>query len=449
MKLLIKFLPILIIFITSCKNNKKIPLPNEPIIATIPININYASISTNEKEKWNHIIETFYNGILGPKLNGQVLVAKNGEILFEKYVGNENVNDSKSKPIDEHTPIHLASCSKTFTAGAILLLQQQNKLSIDDLVTKYLPEFPYSTITLKMLLNHRSGILNYVHNLENWGWKSDSMATNMDIYKMLVLNKPVLNYPSDTHFSYCNTNYALLALIVEKISGKTFPEWMKKNIFLPLQMNDTYVFQPKDTATATMSYEWNNRPIAFMNLDAIYGDKNIYSTVRDMYKWDQALYTNALLTEESKTLAYTPYSNERPGIKNYGLGWRMFNFPNQKKIVFHNGWWHGNNNAFIRLIQDSATIICLGNKFSRANYGVMQLTYLFGDYPFEYEVEEGKDTAQNNEMLMMQQLKLRADSLKNVKKLPLKKDTAVLKKDTTKMLKPKDTLRLKDTLKKN
>jgi CubicO group peptidase (beta-lactamase class C family) len=356
--------------------------------------------------------------------------------------------------MNEHSSIHLASSSKPFTASAILYLQQQGKLNIDDLVIKYLPNFPYTSITIKMLLNHRSGILNYLHNLTNWGWTSNQMASNEDVLNMLASNKPVLNYPSDTKFSYSNTNYAMLALIVEKVSGSSFKKFMKKYFFDPLQMHDTYVFTPNDTLTAIPSYYQNGRYWHYENLDGVYGDKNIYSSVRDMYKWDQALYTNLILTEESKNIAYQGYSNEKEGLKNYGLGWRMFDFPNAKKIILHNGWWHGNRNAFIRLIQDSATIICLGNNNNQSNYSVMQLAYLFGDYPFEYEVEEGKDTAQLNEMQFLNQLKLRADSIKNradslkkLQKLPIKKDTIPKKKIIDTLIKPKkiDSVTKKET----
>ncbi len=438
---------IIFLLTNACKSKASNTSKNgETAINTIPININYGAINNDDEKHWKEIIESFYNTFLSKKLNGQILIAKNGKILFEKYVGNECYNKSSSKPMNEHSAIHLASSSKPFTASAILLLQQLGKLNINDNVTKYLPTFPYPNITIKMLLNHRSGLLNYLHNLENWGWKSKQMISNEELFGLIVANKPILNFPSDTKFSYSNTNYALLALIVEKISGKSFKDFMYRNFFGPLQMNDTYVFEPKDTATAIPSYYQNGRYFPFDNLDKTYGDKNIYSTVRDMYKWDQALYTNKILTEDSKTIAYQGYSNEKAGLKNYGLGWRMFDFANHKKIILHNGWWHGNKNAFIRLIQDSATIICLGNNNNNGNYSVMQLSYLFGDYPFEYEVEEGKDTAKAAEMLLLMQLKARTDSLKNSKKLPLppikempkvKKDTVVLPKKTKTVLSKK------------
>jgi CubicO group peptidase (beta-lactamase class C family) len=417
----------------SCSASKKpVDKIEEPPMPIIPVHVSYSAIIDKEKENWSQIIQSFYDTIISKKLNGQILIAKNGVILLEKYIGTETLNSTTAVPMNEHSPIHLASVSKTFTASAILLLQQQGKLNINNLVTNYLPNFPYPDITIKMLLNHRSGLINYVHNLENWKWPVMPMATNNDILNLIIQFKPPLNYKPDTKFLYCNTNYAMLALVIEKVSGKSFPKYLHDNIFHPLQMNDTYVFEPKDTLKALPSYDWKGRLIVFNNLDAVYGDKNIYSTVKDLYKWDQALYSDKLLNADSKKMAYEPYSFEKPGIKNYGLGWRMFNFPNNKKLIFHNGWWHGNNNAFIRLIEDSATLICLGSKFSRSNYSVMGLSYLFGDYPFEYEVEEGKDTAKANELLLLNQLKLRADSLKALKKINTPIPPPIKKKDTTK-----------------
>jgi CubicO group peptidase (beta-lactamase class C family) len=401
-------------------------------IAILPIHVEYPPTNPQEAERWKQVIESYYDTVLAPKLNGQVLVVKNGEVLLERYNGQTLFGKDSLGTITAHTPLHLASVTKTFTAMAILKLQEAGKLNIDNPVTKYLPGFPYPAVTLKMLLTHRSGLINYVHNLAAWGWPEDKMATNEDLLALINQLQPPLQAPPGIKFSYCNTNYALLALIIEKASGKTYSDYLQQTIFKPLQMNDTYVFQPKDTATATPSYDWKGRLIPFNFLDGVYGDKNVYSTVRDLYKWDQALYTNLLFSKETLAAAFSGYSFEKPGIRNYGLGWRILLFDNQKKIVFHNGWWHGNNNAFLRLTQDSATIIVLGNKFSRANYSVLQLSYLFGDYPFEAEAEEGADSTRltASDSLMIKTIKLRADSVKIKKTLPAKAPLPDLHKDS-------------------
>jgi CubicO group peptidase (beta-lactamase class C family) len=168
-------------------------------------------------------------------------------------------------------------------------------------------------------------------------------------------------------FSYSNTNYALLALIIEKLSGKDYPTYIKEAIFTPLGMENSYVFSQKDSVRYQPSYYANNRPYLLEKFDCIYGDKNIYSTVRDLLLWDKALYQGAFVSQTTLQMAFEPGSNERPSIHNYGLGWRMLNQPDQK-IIYHNGWWHGNNAVFSRFIKDTATIIVLGNRFNRNIY---------------------------------------------------------------------------------
>ena len=139
------------------------------------------------------------------------------------------------------------------------------------------------------------------------------------------------------------------------------------------------------------SFNWKGHREAVTFLDKGFGDKNIYSTPRDLLKWDQALYNNQLFTQKSIEEAFTPYSNERPGIKNYGFGWRMNIYPNGKKMIFHGGWWHGNNTMLMRLIQDSVTIIILGNRFNRNIYKAKDMANVFSPY-FETDEEENDTT---------------------------------------------------------
>jgi CubicO group peptidase (beta-lactamase class C family) len=142
-------------------------------------------------------------------------------------------------------------------------------------------------------------------------------------------------------------------------------------------MNDTYVFTMKDSARSMPSYDWRGRQIGLSYLDTGFGDKNIYSTPEDLLKWDQAMYSNQIFTPETLDEAYTPYSNEKPGIRNYGFGWRMNVYPDGRKVIYHNGWWHGNNTVFIRMIQDSVTIIVLGNKYDHAIYKSKKMSEIF------------------------------------------------------------------------
>jgi CubicO group peptidase (beta-lactamase class C family) len=125
-----------------------------------------------------------------------------------------------------------------------------------------------------------------------------------------------------------------------------------------------------------------------MFLDAIYGDKNIYSTPRDMMKWDMALYDTSFFSQKIIDEAFKGYSYERKGVKNYGLGWRLYEMPSGKKIVYHNGWWHGNNTVFSRLPQDTTVIIVLGNKFNRSIYQAKKIAGIFEGYGITIDDDE-------------------------------------------------------------
>ena len=346
------------------------------------------ALSRSEIATYYRVAESFYEKALDrPSFNGSFLVAKNGEIIYEKYKGFFDLK--KKDSLTAHSAFHIASISKTFTGMAILRLWEQGKLQLNDDLSKFFPNFPYEGVTVKMLLNHRSGLPNYVHYLDKYKWDKKQYITNEGVLQTLYTYKPPLQFNIGKRFSYCNTNFALLALIIEKVSGVSYPKYVDSVFFKPLHMDDTYVFSINDTATAMPSYEYNGRKFPLEFLDLVYGDKNIYSTARDLLKWDQALYpTTGFFKTATLDSAYTPYSFERPGIKNYGLGWRMFCYPTGKKIIYHNGWWHGNNSVLTRLMQDHATIIVLGNKRNNNIYRVKPLFEAFSHYNGNEEMDQ-------------------------------------------------------------
>lgn len=338
-----------------------------------------AKMDKQSFREYYRTLDAFFDSmLLTPRFNGQVLVAKDGEVLYERYVGKRDLR--KSDTMTASLPMHIASTSKTFTATAILRLVQEQKLSLDDSLTKYFPGIPYPGITVRMLLNHRSGLPNYIHFADPKPWKHRYM-TNPDVLELLYTQQPKRSFPPDTHFSYSNTNFVLLAMIVEKITGETFPAYMKHKFFDPLGMKDTYVFTMADSMTATPSFTPDGRLWDYDFLEGTYGDKNIYTTVRDLLKWDQAMYTDQVLNKDLRDSAIKPYSFEKASVHNYGLGWRLQLLPNGKKVIYHFGKWHGSNAAFARLVDEKATIIIIGNRFMGAIYYVAHLCYdIFGDY---------------------------------------------------------------------
>jgi len=266
-----------------------------------------------------------------------------------------------------------------------------------------------------MLLNHRSGLPNYVYFIPNSKWDKMKDVTDNDVLNLLFALRPKRSFPPGTHFSYCNTNFVLLALIIEKISGEKFPEYMKKNIFDPLQMSNTFVFTPADSTRATPSFNYDRSYWKNDFLDETYGDKNIYTTPGDLLKWDQALYTDKVISKSMQDSAFSPYSFENKSIHNYGLGWHLLLLPNGKKVIYHFGRWHGFNAAFARLTDEKVTIIILGNKFSRNIYNVAHQCYdIFGDYQQHHlnEEEESENTEVNKKLFPLKEKKSKSTSKK-------------------------------------
>jgi len=337
----------------------------------------YTSLKSSEKEIYLNAIKPIYEKqLLKTGFNGAILIAKNGEVVFEDYQG--MINFSTKEPITPSSTFHVASVSKTFTAMTILRLMEQGRLALTDPVEQYLPSFPYSGITLELLLSHRSGLpkydqlmagtRSYVTRRKNrrGKWVKQTvyvkdpvsltgLSSNYDVLKFLAGVRPALESQPNRRYSYNNTNFALLALVIEKITGQTYPQYMKDSVFTPLGMKDTYVFSLKDTANYIPSYTPGKKAYPLEKLDCIYGDKNVYSTVRDLLQWDKALYQGKFVSMQSQQLAYEPLSNETRGKKNYGLGWHLYVDPPNPTVVYHNGWWHGNNAVFRRLLSDTAT----------------------------------------------------------------------------------------------
>ncbi len=364
---------LLIALALACKQRSSKEKENEKNNSTYAYK--FTPLTPEAKSFYSRQVRNMYDTILLKRhFNGSIIVAKNGEILLEDYQG---YSDFATKDtITPNTPFHLASVSKTFTAISILKLWEEKKLNIDDSVQVFFPNFPYHNITVRMMLNHRSGLPNYVYAMvKDPTWKH-RLASNQDMLQFLIDKKPTwYGYPNRA-FNYCNTNYALLALIIEKVSHQIYPEFLKNNIFTPLGMTHSFVFTIADSATYKPSFQPNNRPFRLEPMDAVYGDKNVYSTVRDMLLWDKALYNNSIVSKTTYEEAIKPSSFEKSGTHNYGMGWRLMMLPDTK-IVYHNGWWHGNNNVFTRLIDDTATIIILGNKFNKVIYSGMKIGTVF------------------------------------------------------------------------
>ena len=173
---------------------------------------------------------------------------------------------------------------------------------------------------------------------------------------------------------------------LSRITNTTFPKAIDEMVFQPLEMKNSFILQKKDLKSAAKSfYQKGPKVYPYDRLDLIYGDKNVYTTPRDLLNFSVALYSKDFLREDLKAMVFTPYSNEKPGINNYGIGFRMKFFDDATKLTYHNGWWHGTNSVFAHLLDSKVTIIAIGNKFSRRVYSALSLSALFENFPYEAE----------------------------------------------------------------
>ncbi len=297
--------------------------------------------------------------------NGNVLVAKKGKIIYQNAIGWADYLHRDSLKIN--SVFELASVSKPFTATAVLMLADEGKLRLDQDVKEFFPNFPYTGITVKMLLSHRSGMMNYVYFTDNI-WKSEKRderkgMTNAQVMDLIAEYKPAPYNKPDKRFHYNNSNFMVLAAIVEKVTGKPFADVMQERIFKPLGMKNTAVYSkavydkiPVDVVGHDKIWR---RSVAQNFLDGPVGDKGIYSTVHDLFLFDRAMRSNTLLKKQTADSAYAPHNAMERGHFNYGYGWRTFS--GDHKVVYHTGWWHGFRHIYVRDLTADITIILLSN----------------------------------------------------------------------------------------
>lgn len=299
--------------------------------------------------------------------NGAVLVAKKGKILYQNTFGWADYLRRDSLKIDYQ--FELASVSKPLTATAILMLVDQGKIKLNQTVKEFFPDFPYDGITVKMLLTHRSGMMNYVYFIDGI-WRKEHIdqkkgISNQDVMRVIAERKPNPYTTPNRKFHYNNSNYMVLGAIIEKVSGKKFSEFMKENIFNPSGMKNTAVYSKAEFDKIPVKVVGHDRgswrySVVQNFLDGPVGDKGIYSTVRDLYLFDRALKKGALVSKPLLDSAYTGHNDLTRGHFNYGYGWRIFNGDNHH-VVYHTGWWHGFRHIYLRDLTADVTIVLLSN----------------------------------------------------------------------------------------
>jgi len=299
------------------------------------------------------------------EINGVVLVSENSKVIYQKGFGYANYEEKK--PNDVQSCFRLGSITKQFTAMAIMILKDQGKLSYEDDIKTYLPTLPYEGVTIRHLLVHTSGLPDYMV-LFAGKWDKDKLAYKEDILRLLAEHHPPVDFAPGEKWEYSNTGYSLLACIVEKASEMAFAEFMQKYIFTPLDMQNTLLTTgQKDQPIKNRVYGYNAR---FKNTDyhylnGIVGDGGIYSTVGDLFKWDQGLYNTKLVTESTWAEALTPYTlNDGSTTGDYGFGWELYR-GDKKDVIEHGGGWAGFSNGISRDLKNQNAIIILTNNEGR------------------------------------------------------------------------------------
>lgn len=307
--------------------------------------------------------------------NGNVLIAKKGKIIYQNSMGWANHLLRDSLRIDSQ--FELASVSKPLTATAVLKLWESGKLDLEQDIQTFFPDLPYAGVTVRQLLTHRSGLPNYLYFTDElWEDKRQGM-TNRDVIELMAKHQPARYGRPDGRYFYNNTNYILLASIVEQVSGRDFAVFMQEEIFQPAGMKNTAVYSKAvydQIPTHVIGHDKVWRRSVVQNFqDGPVGDKGIYSSVQDLFLFDRALAEGRLLRRETLDSAYTSYSKPDRSLFSYGLGWRIFD-QNGHKIVYHTGWWHGFRTLYVRDLEEDVTIVLLTNL---ANNSLLHLDSLY------------------------------------------------------------------------
>jgi len=314
------------------------------------------------------------------QFNGNVLVAKNGKPIYQGALGYADYNTKRM--LNDSSVFELASLSKQFTAMGIMILKEKKQLSYDDNVKKFLPDFPYDNITIRLLLTHTSGLPSYEDQFEK-NWDRKKIAFNKDVIEMLQRLKDTLFFKPGSKWKYSNTGYALLASIIEKVSGQSYNDFMLKNVFQPLGMTHTFIYNTRRSTNKipsnyALGYVYSDSLKRYIlpdslkaydmvyYLDGIVGDGCVNSTTIDLFKWDRALYTNTLVSKSTLDEMLSPLvqTSSADTTSFYGFGVMVQPHSEKGKVISHTGSWPGYRTTIVRRPDVDETIILLSNNES-------------------------------------------------------------------------------------
>lgn len=363
-------------------------------------------------------LEIFANQ-LGGRMNGTILIARHDTILLQKSYGylelyksydgygwlsEKELNYRRhmyANTLINNSLFELASVSKQFTAAAILKLCRDGKISLTDSLHTFFPKIPYGEVTIRQLLNHTSGLPEYF-NFDYKVYDTSTFVTNEQLLRVLENSKPQRMFLSGQGYKYCNTNYALLAAIVAKVSGMPFEQYVRDNLWKPAGMKNTFFFtelvglypgyvQPECSIRKGQDYinvkpiegitsrpltrgHWRTGNLALYDrLNGILGDKGVYTTAEDLLRWANVYYMEYQILPEEVIDEATKAQNKLPNGTYpkdlYGYGVHLEDSPDHGFLVYHGGLWNGYHNLWLYRPKDGLVIIFLSNFYNSSHTG--------------------------------------------------------------------------------
>ena len=351
----------LTVFFCGRRCSHEIPVVN---VDSLFIDMNKAMVAQRTQQA-----DKVFTGLSRNGLNGVVLYAEQGELVYEEAFGWRDLNKRHKDSIRIDDAFQLSSDSKMFTAEAVMLLKADGKLDYDDDIRKYIPEIPYAGVTIRHLLTHCSGLPRYDSMADEFWPDRKKPFSNEALIAMLAEKTPdPYGTPGGGYF-YNNINYALLASVVERASGQHFEDFMRERIFEPCGMTHSYIYSMRDDTAVSLYMPvevhghdvYRSGPVKAQNdyLNGVMGDKIMFSTVEDLYRYNQALDQALLLPDSLQREAFMPGSPNWKNDENYGFGWRMSKeHPN---AYFHFGWWKGYRSLIVRDVAHRRFLAILTN----------------------------------------------------------------------------------------
>ena len=329
------------------------------ILLVIIISIMF--VSCIDKPSIENQIDKIFSEFTNLTPGASVLILQNDSVIFKKGYGLADLK--KRIPIEPKTNFRLASITKQFTAFSILLLENDGDLSLDDSLTKFFPNFPKygNDITIRQILQHTSGLLAYENFID------DTLSVQLkdrDVLDILIEQDSTYFKPGTKH-RYSNSGYALLALVIEKLSKKTFAQFLSDRIFTPLKMNNSVAFENGISRVGNRAFGYAKTDSGFVFADqsltsAVLGDGGIYSSTLDLVKWNNEIDNPTLLPKNKLKMAFEKLVLPNGEVINYGFGWRLDPYRNYER-PYHTGGTSGFSNIYMKIPELDLAVIVLIN----------------------------------------------------------------------------------------